>query len=274
MSIHFERVFKRSSTTYYYSSLFFPKETKKDVFALYAYVRTADDFVDSIPQDIEGFMQYKKETIDAIRGENANNSIISAFIELSARRSFRSEWIISFLSAMESDITKKEFATYNELEEYVHGSAEVIGLMMCAIMGVREEYHDGARKLGASMQLINFIRDIEEDNSMGRTYIPEESYSKHGLKSLRIEEAQRNKEGFSNAIRKEIISYRLLRSEAHKSLKGIRYRQRVPIKTASDLYNWTANVIYSNPMIVYERKVKPTKARVTMYIIKNAIYPW
>ncbi|MFT4308877.1 MAG: phytoene/squalene synthase family protein [Candidatus Woesearchaeota archaeon] len=275
MSIRFEKIFKRASTTYYYSSIFFPKRTKIDIFALYAYVRTADDYVDSTPQDSKGFLQYKKETFDMLDGKrDSDNMIIAEFVRLSKRKGFEREWIVSFLNAMESDLTKKTYDNSKELDLYIYGSAEVIGLMICKIIGIKKEYYQGAKKMGYSMQLINFIRDIEEDNNLGRTYIPEEEYKKHGLNSLTRKEAVRNGEAFENIIREQIKKYKSIKKEAHKSLRGIPYRQRIPIKTASDLYNWTADQIDNNPMIVYSKKVKPKKSRVILYIIRNAIFPW
>ena len=275
MRIRFENLFRNASTTYYYSSIFFPKNTKQDIFTLYAYVRTADDFVDKIPADKAEFLNFKKETIEHIEGKKeSDNEIIREFLKLAERKKFDKSWIIDFLKSMESDLTKKVYHTKEELDTYIYGSAEVIGLMICRIIGIKEQYYEGAKKLGYSMQLINFIRDIEEDNGLGRTYIPKEYYDKYELKNLTRSEAEKNKDAFSRIVREQISIYKNLRKESHNYFKGIPYRQRVPIKTASDMYNWTANKIYKNPMIVYNKKVKPRKTRVILYIIKNTLFPW
>ena len=63
-----EQIFKKSSTTYYYSSLFFPKDILDKIATIYAYVRVADNFVDDYPQDINGYKQFISQTNKAFRG--------------------------------------------------------------------------------------------------------------------------------------------------------------------------------------------------------------
>lgn len=83
---------------------------------------------------------------------------------------------------MNADLTKKHYTTYRELQEYMHGSAEVIGLMMGKIIGMDEQGVKAAKKLGEAMQYTNFLRDIKEDYCVHkRLYIPSERLQPFGL---------------------------------------------------------------------------------------------
>jgi 15-cis-phytoene synthase len=258
--------FKKGSTTYFNSSLFFPKSVKNDVFVLYGFVRKADDFVDSVPQQGDQFYAFKDTYYKALKGRKSNDIIIDSFIELIKRKSFDLMWIDAFLKSMELDLLKSKYGTIDELLIYIYGSAEVIGLMMSSIMGLDDKSYNYAMYLGRAMQFINFIRDINEDLDLGRTYLP---LKKTGLKTLDKDYAFKNSGTFIDFIHKQINLYLEWQSEAEQGFAYIPHRYLVPIKTASDMYKWTAGEIYKDPFVVYERKVKPVKSRIILTILKN-----
>ena len=121
-------IFKKGSTTYYDSTRLFPKAIRKDVTTLYSFVRVADNFVDSVPQDVKGFKNFRNEYNKALEGEEIDSSLIQNFIELSERLEFEKEWIEAFLDSMEMDTKKSEYENLDELNVYLYGSSEVIGL--------------------------------------------------------------------------------------------------------------------------------------------------
>jgi len=264
-------VFKKGSRTYFYSSMFFPKEVKKDIFALYSFVRTADNFVDSVPQDKKGFLEFKKKYFSAIKGKKSGDVVVDSFVELSKRKKFNPSWAKAFLNAMEMDFTKKEYSTLKEIEEYIHGSAEVIGLFMASILGLEEKSFKYAKKLGKAMQYINFIRDIEEDLALGRKYFPKKDLVVCGLKEFSKQEALKNPKVFKKFIHLQLDRYSKWQKEAEKGFKFIPKRFLVQIKTASDMYEWTANKIRKNPAVVFKKKVKPHIPRIIISTAKNSV---
>jgi len=262
-------VFKKGSTTYFNSSIFFPKSVRNDVFILYGFVRVADDFVDSIPQNKEGFLDFCKRYRKALSGKKTGDIIIDSFVDLIHRKDFKLAWVDDFLHAMEMDLTKK---TYNKLEEtleYIHGSAEVIGFFMAKILDLPEESYFAAERLGRAMQYINFIRDIPEDIKYGRRYLPLKGFE---LDSLKKEEVLKKKQEFKRFINAQINQFLKWQLEAEQGFKYIPRRYLIPIKTASDMYKWTASKIKEDPFIIYEEKVKPSKFRIIMDILKNIFY--
>ncbi|MCX8203064.1 MAG: phytoene/squalene synthase family protein [Nitrososphaeria archaeon] len=265
------RLFKRGSVTYFNSTLFFPKDVRRDVFRLYAFLRKADDFVDRVPQDAEGFYAFRREYERAAKGHETSDVVIREFVALSRERDFDERWVEAFLDSMEADLHKRVYHTLDELLVYVYGSAEVVGLFMARILGLPEESFVHARFLGRAMQYINFIRDIQEDLELGRQYLPVEEMERHGLKSLEPEEAHAKREEYTAFVREQIGRYVLWQGFAEEGYCYIPYRYLIPIKTAADMYKFTAEIIHRNPLIVYVRKVKPKKKRIVSQAYVNLL---
>ncbi|MGC9554990.1 MAG: phytoene/squalene synthase family protein, partial [Thermoplasmatota archaeon] len=237
-------------------------QVREDVFTLYAFVRKADNFVDTVPQQKERFYAFVRTYREACSGAQTGDVIIDAFVDLMQRRQFSGAWVDAFLASMEMDLTVSRYQTMDDVLEYIYGSAEVIGLMMAKITGLHPESFPAAGMLGRAMQYINFIRDIREDLAFNRIYFPLDELQQHGLTSLDEDIARHNPEGFTRFIRTQIDHYCQWQAEAEQGFSYIPARYFIPIKTASEIYKWTAKQIYSNPSIVYQRKVKPLVPRI------------
>lgn len=268
--VHYD-TFKSGSKTYFNSSRFFPPEVRRDVFYLYGFVRRADNFVDDIPQDPDGFYRFRDAYHSALGGAEGFGSasgdpIIDRFVELHRRKGFDPAWTEAFLKSMERDLFKKEYNSLEETLDYIYGSAEVIGLFMARIMQLPPEADYPARMLGRAMQYINFIRDIKEDVELGRRYLP---LTDTHLNGLEYEYVKNHLAEFRAFHTKQIGLYMGWQREAEKGYRFIPFRYLLPIKTAADMYVWTARQIEKNPMIVYSRKVKPPKPRIVLQFLYN-----
>jgi phytoene synthase len=266
-------IFKQGSKTYFYSSLFFPTYAKKYVFSLYGFVRKADNYVDSIPQDINGFYEFKEKYYKAINGNKTNDIVIDSFVELANKKDFDPEWTEAFLKSMESDIKKSRYENIAETKDYIYGSAEVIGLYMAKIMDLPNEALYYSKYLGRSMQYINFIRDISEDLKLGRIYMPGDEMEKHGLISLDYDYTKTVPEKFKGFIHEQLKHYCKWQHVAEEGYKYIPKRYLIPVKTASEMYNWTAEKIYNNPFVVYHKKIKPQVSQIISTTLINIIDP-
>ena len=270
------RVFKAGSTTYFNSSLFFPPAMRAEVFALYGFVRVADDFVDAVPQEAAAFADFAARYRAALVGAPAGDAIIDDFVALSKRLEFDPAWTDAFLASMEADLTKRLYRTEEETLEYVYGSAEVIGLFMAKVMRLPDEAFPAARMLGRAMQFINFIRDVAEDVALGRRYLPLE---REGRRLLDVPDdwlptrawAQANPAKWTSFLQGHLARYAAWQADAEAGYRFIPRRARMAVRTAGNMYNWTARRIARDPFVVFARKVKPKRGRIMWQALWNGI---
>jgi phytoene synthase len=259
----FAEIFRRGSRTYFNSTRFFPPRVRRDVTCLYAFVRSADDFVDRLPQDREGFEAFRQTYLSCRNGHTSSGGpIVDSIVELASRRGFEPAWLDAFLDSMAMDLTKNEYQNIDDVMAYMYGSAEVIGLMMARIMDLTDEASSFARLIGRAMQYINFLRDIKEDLSFGRSYLPADEVREVGLASLAEKDVHSRPDVFRAFVRKQIARYRDWKAEAEKGYALIPRRYRIPIRTAADMYDWTARRIEADLFIVFGGPVKPSRGRI------------
>lgn len=274
-------IFKKGSTTYYWSSKFFPKDVRDDVFKLYSFVRVVDDYVDQIPQDeksfqyvLHGWKEIKKD-ITKTRPLHPNSSIADRVLNNIGYIVHRYEcdpaWVDAFLASMQMDVKGRDYNSIDDTLDYIYGSAEVIGLFMAKILGLSDQATSAAQMQGRAMQMINFLRDIDEDLTFGRVYFPVQDMKKFGLSSLAYDDVKKNAEGFKNFMHYELDRYRQWQAEAAAGFHYIPKKLRIPIRTAVDMYNWTAKEINKDPFVVFDKKIKPKKHRIIKTVMKRSI---
>lgn len=173
-------------TTHAYSTSFslgirtLGKQFRDPVYAVYGFVRFADEIVDTFHDyDKEKLMaRFREDTVRAIEDKISLNPILNSFQAAYHQFNFDWELVDTFLKSMEMDLEKNAYDRMG-FEEYILGSAEVVGLMCLKIFtqGDREEYErlkPYAMRLGAAFQKINFLRDLKADyETLGRAYFPE-----------------------------------------------------------------------------------------------------
>lgn len=157
----------------------FGKDLRLPIYAIYAYVRFADEIVDTFHNQNKAQLiaQFKTDTYASISSKISLNPVLHSFQTIVNQYQIPHNLIDAFLKSMEMDLDKTAY-NKNGYEEYIYGSAEVIGLMCLKIFcnGDDNQYQNllpQAKKLGAAFQKINFLRDIKSDfDDRGRTYFP------------------------------------------------------------------------------------------------------
>lgn len=254
-------IFKSGSKTFYYASKFFPKDVYDDVAKLYAFVRVPDNYVDRIPQQPAEFKSFR-DTYNKALKTKTGYFVVDDFVELQKRKEMDPAWADAFLDAMESDLGESNIVSYKDMMSYIHGSAEVVGLMMLKVIDADEGLSNYAVSLGRAYQLINFIRDIDEDLVFNRTYFPHDEQKEYGIYPLSQKKISENPDGFNQFMRFQIARFRKWINDAEVGIDQLPARFRIPIRTANSQYLWTANTIQKNPTIVMRKKVKPSRARI------------
>lgn len=185
------------STSFSLGILCLKKELRDPIYAIYGFVRFADEIVDTFHDynKQELFIRFKEETYKAIEEGISLNPILHSFQDTVRKYSIDRSSIDLFLRSMEMDLSLK---TYDQqgLKEYILGSAEVVGLMCLRVFvkGDQEQYEKlkpMAMSLGSAFQKINFLRDLNADYlHMGRTYFPGLDFEKFDdAKKTEIEES-------------------------------------------------------------------------------------
>lgn len=272
-------IFYRGSRTFFVSSLFFPSKIRRDVFDLYSFLRLTDDYVDQVQPDIKNFYKLRDLWTAAIndrhfdtckqKDDSTNLRIVKNMARLTKEYQFETDWTEAFFDSMESDLSGKKYKTLEEILQYTYGTAEVAGLMMAKVMGLKPEAAHAARMQGRAFQWINFIRDIAEDNELGRQYFPAVDLKRFNLEDLSRKTALNQPHDFSNFIHFQIERYEKWQSEAEEGYKFIPKRFRISVQTASDVYGWTAEQIRANPLVVYDKKLRPAKRRILGALVRN-----
>lgn len=161
------------------------KRFHKPIYAVYGFVRLADEIVDTFHQfDKKTLLEkFKNETYEAIEKKVSTNPVLHSFQLIVNEYKIEHDLIEAFLYSMEMDLYKMEYDEkfYNT---YIYGSAEVVGLMCLRVFceGNDKLFHqlkEPARRLGAAFQKVNFLRDIKSDfTERGRVYFPGIDFAK------------------------------------------------------------------------------------------------
>jgi phytoene synthase len=167
----------------------------------------------------------------------------------------------AFLDSMTMDLTVTEYQTYEDLLEYVYGSAAVIGLEMVPLLGVLEEgAYECAKKLGIAFQLANFIRDVDEDLDRGRIYLPLDELAQCGV-SREMLEARVLTPQIIEALKFQIARVRQLQAEATPGIKMLEPASRPCIEAASTLYCGIVNEVEKIGYDIFNKRAKTSTAR-------------
>jgi phytoene synthase len=179
---------RRHGRTYYLATRLLPAWKRRHVHALYGFTRYADEIVDrtdDLPpsQRAARLTRWSSHFMAGLRGEPVDDPLLPAVLHTIAVFDLDVDDFDKFLRSMAMDITVTRYATYDDLLDYMEGSAAVIGTMMLPILGSSDPVaaREPARQLGFAFQLTNFIRDVAEDLDRGRIYLPLADLAEFGV---------------------------------------------------------------------------------------------
>lgn len=258
------RIQMAHSRTYYFSTQLFPKGVRPHVHALYAFMRYADEIVDtpgalSLEEQLAGLQRFERETVRAISGEEVLNPVLRAFAHTVRSRGIKLESITAFMNSMKMDTDTFRYRTYEDLEIYTYGSAAVVGLMMCRVAGVRDDRSiPHAEALGVAMQLTNFLRDLGEDWRRGRVYVPLEDLERFDYTEEDLENGVVD-ERFVALMTYEIERARKLYAVADEGMLYIPRGRRYPVYVARRLYAGILDRIEAQDYDVFSRRAETSR---------------
>jgi phytoene synthase len=170
------------STSFSKSSQLFDNSIRHHIFAIYGLVRVADEIVDTYKgTDATAILdELEAHTMNALTSGFSPNPLVHAFVTTARQYGIDKSLIAPFFESMRMDLTPQTY-TQSLYETYIHGSAEVIGLMCLKVFCDHDSKYQtleaGAKALGAAYQKVNFLRDMKADfDERGRVYFPNVEY--------------------------------------------------------------------------------------------------
>jgi len=273
-----QQLTQQHGTTYYFAARFFPPSIRRSIYGLYGFVRVPDEIVDNPEGDrrdcaaqLRALDDWRAQFETGLNGDPVAHPALRAFLDTMQRHAIPPEYPRAFLDSMAMDLEVTRYETFEALQKYTYGSASVIGLMICSIVGLRDRAAlPYAADLGLAMQLTNFLRDIGEDyRERGRIYLPLEDleyfgYSEGDLAAATIDER------FVRLMRFEIARNRAIYRRAELGISALPEFARYPIRLAGRLYAAILQRIEANGYDVFHRRAATTKT----YKLRTAAAMW
>lgn len=255
-----KQVTKNYSTSFYTGVKALDKNIRADIHNIYGFVRFSDEIVDSFsgyPQ-AELLEEFKSDCFKAIERGISMNPILNSFQFTVNKYQIDHSLIYQFLKSMEMDLNPVTYNTVN-YEEYILGSAEVVGLMCLKVFvyGDQEKYEQlkpYAMKLGSAFQKINFLRDLRDDyQELGRLYFPNLD-----VENISIEDKLKIEKEIKGEFDEALIGIKLLPKKARFGVY-VSYRyytkllQEIERRNAKALLNERIRVRDSKKVILFAK---------------------
>ena len=175
------RATRASRTSFYYSFVLLPREKRRAIYAIYAFCRAADDVADGPgdPAEKERALREWREELGRCYAGGPRHPVTEALLPAVRRYRLPREHFEGILDGVASDLTRRRYATFEDLRGYCHRVASLVGLLCVEVFGYRDPAsRDYARELGLAFQLTNILRDLGKDASAGRVYLPQEDLAR------------------------------------------------------------------------------------------------
>ena len=253
--------------TYYLATLLLPKSKRPFVHALYGFARYADEIVDDLastltPQEkAEVLSKWSSGVLAGLQNGTSEDPVGRALVDTAKRFKIPHQHFIDFLHSMEMDLTVTQYQSYEDLLEYVYGSAAVIGLEMVPVLGYSDDAaFESAKKLGIAFQLANFIRDVGEDLERGRIYLPLDELASFGVTRELLEKRVLTPE-IIDALKFQIARVRQLQLEAAPGIAMLDKTSRPCIEAASELYCGIVDEVEAIGYDIFNKRAKTSTLR-------------
>lgn len=196
------------STSFSLATKMLSTAIRQDIYNIYGFVRFADEIVDSFHEynKEELLNNFEKELRYSITNKISLNPILNSFQKTLLKYDIDIELVNSFLKSMKWDLDKKVYLNKQEFDDYIYGSADVIGLMCLKVFvnGEKKKFNQlkpFAMSLGSAFQKVNFLRDLKADHeSLNRSYFPNLNIDKFDEKSKQFILNDIDKD-FTNALK-------------------------------------------------------------------------
>ncbi|MGD8484140.1 MAG: presqualene diphosphate synthase HpnD [Thioalkalispiraceae bacterium] len=263
----------RSGSSFYYSFFFLPKNQRKAITALYAFCREVDDIVDSDMEEhiARRKLQWWRDEIQRLFQLQPQHPVTRALLPHIKTMNLPEEYFMEIIDGMEMDLDQVQYDTFEALSLYCYRVASVVGLLSAEIFGYQDRQTlNYAHNLGIAFQLTNIIRDVHEDASRGRLYLPTEDIERFGLTRNSILQKQ-DSEQFRQLLAFEATRAQEYYQKAYGLLPASdRYSQRCGLMMAA-IYQATLMEVANDGFAVLKHRIVLTPVRKFWLALKTYI---
>ncbi len=203
---HCRDLTRREAKNFYYAFITLPQDKRKAIYAAYAFCRHCDDSVDEAasPEDKLSALSSLQDSLELAYRSHAPSPMFLALADAADRYDIPQDYFREIILGVESDLVKTRYHNFDELRKYCYRVASVVGLVCLQIFQYPPQDGATAREhavdLGLAMQLTNIMRDVREDWSMGRVYLPQDEMARFGYSEEDLRNGVRN-EAFAELLR-------------------------------------------------------------------------
>ncbi len=259
------KLHRKFGTTYYYATRRFEPQIRRRTHALYGFVRVPDEWVDNpgsltLEQRVQLLRGWRTQLLQGMDGIRPEHPVMRGFCDVVRETGMSLDEPLCFLDAMEQDLSVGRYERYGDLRNYMRGSAAAVGIMMLHVMGVprNPEIDRAASALGEAMQLTNFIRDIGEDLSRGRIYMPLEDLESLGVSEGMFAQGKLTPEIVA-LLKFEVARARALYAEADRGIPMLPPRPQIAVRLARVLYAKILDKVEERDYDVFNGRARTTK---------------
>jgi 15-cis-phytoene synthase len=257
------------------------------VHALYGFARRADDVLDGFDTRTTADRADELQSLaDALFGRMVENRltgddpVLDAVVDTA--RHYTLDWQLfdDFLASMRMDLTITDYPDRAALDRYMYGSAEVIGLQLLPVLGTvvpRAEAAPHAAALGKAFQLTNFLRDIDEDLTRGRVYLPADELAVHGVDREVLAWCQHNRRTeprLRAALVEQLALTRDIYDHAERGIAMLAPQSRPCIRAALTLYSEILDCIEAMNFEVFSRRATVSNSRRLQVASRGLMHAW
>ena len=253
--------------TYYLATLLLPPAKRPYVHSLYGFARYADEIVDDLAstltesQKAEQLKIWGDDFLAKFDSGETNDPVCLAVLDTVRRWNIPRAHFEAFLHSMTMDLTVTEYQTYEDLYEYVYGSAAVIGLQMVPILEpTSQDAYKHATELGVAFQLANFIRDVGEDLERGRVYLPLAELAQFGVTRADLE-ARIATPQIKAALEFQVSRVRQFEESSRAGIAMLGQSAQPCIETARILYCGIVDAVEGIDYEVFTKRAKVSLTR-------------
>ena len=257
------------------------------VHALYGFARRADDVLDGFDDrstadradELRGLSDalYSRLVENRLAGDDP---VLDAVVDTARHYGLPWQLFDDFLAAMRMDLTITDYPDRAALDRYMYGSAEVIGLQLLPILGTvvpAAEAAPHAAALGKAFQLTNFLRDIDEDLTRGRVYLPADEIAAHGVDRELLQWCQRNRRTDARlraALVEQHAITRKVYEHAELGIPMLAPQSRPCIEAALTLYSEILDRIETLDFEVFQQRATVSNGRRLQVAARGLTRAW